>query len=865
LAYVLIFGAAGYGNLGDDAILEGTLAQLRGGVDAQFAAVGGERLGEIAPRLGIEALRHEQPRLWLDAIARADLALIGGGGLLYDSTFVPRLDSLLDPRSHWLYQCAKIAAAARTAGKRVALFDIGVGPLMTDAGRHAARFVAQCAEWITTRDEPSAELLVSLGIARARVQAACDPAMFLRSAPAADAARWLQGREIARRPRPWIALNARPWYLFPGSEASAQRRQGLYAALARFADLLAARTGGTIALLPLTLAGEDDGGALGEIQSMVERQSQVLLLDSPTDPGLLEAVVGEFDLLVGMRLHSLILAANAGTPFIALAYDPKVDAFAAAIEASRCFSIEGLRPEAVAEAAESALGQRDSIRAQMAAAVERVRAKGAVSVALTRAALEGEALTEHAEWLGWRPARSAGTPSAAPSDVIPRVLMNIRADWETEPGGDTVQLGGTKAGLEQLGVSLTVSTEAHPDLSEYDIVHAFNLTRPQEPLQHCENARRQGKPIVLSTVYWDAREFVREAAARIGLDPGVGVADELAMLAVREAQAAIVIEMADVLVPNAPAERDLLARNFGVAPEKCMIAPNAPSAHFYDATADDFVRAYGLRDFVLCVGRIELRKNQYALLAALKGTDLPIVIIGRARDERYLDLCRSQATDRVTFIGELPHERLPSAYAAARVHVLPSWYDTPGLVSLEAAAAGCNIVSTDRGSARDYFEDMAWYCSPDDLDSIRQATLAAWQAPKTERLREHVRHNFTWSAAAMNTLAAYRAALQARGRARPEQEAARQAAQVAAYQEYARALNETIALERADFQEYRQTSEVYVRSMEAHVREQEAMARRMRQELKALAREIEAITSRRFYRAGEWLALKLSWLRRRRQ
>ena len=53
---------------------------------------------------------------------------------------------------------------------------------------------------------------------------------------------------------------------------------------------------------------------------------------------------------------------------------------------------------------------------------------------------------------------------------------------------------------------------------------------------------------------------------------------------------------------------------------------------------------------------------------------------------------------------------LASAYAAARVFALPSWFETPGLAALEAGLAGCAVAITPYGSTRDYFGDLRAVC-----------------------------------------------------------------------------------------------------------------------------------------------------------
>ena len=99
---------------------------------------------------------------------------------------------------------------------------------------------------------------------------------------------------------------------------------------------------------------------------------------------------------------------------------------------------------------------------------------------------------------------------------------------------------------------------------------------------------------------------------------------------------------------------------------------------------------------------------------------------------------------------------LISSFAAARVHVLPGWFETTGLTSLEAGLAGCNVVSTDRGYARDYLEDYAWYCDPSSRASMKNAVLGAYEAPLKPGLREHIIRNFRAEKMIDETISLYR-------------------------------------------------------------------------------------------------------------
>jgi glycosyltransferase involved in cell wall biosynthesis len=101
-----------------------------------------------------------------------------------------------------------------------------------------------------------------------------------------------------------------------------------------------------------------------------------------------------------------------------------------------------------------------------------------------------------------------------------------------------------------------------------------------------------------------------------------------------------------------------------------------------------------------------------------------------------------------------PHE-LSALYRRARVHVVPSWFETTGLVSLEAALSGCSIATTDRGYAGEYFDRFAWYLDPGKEGSILQAVRGAWDDPPSPELRERILDRYTWSHVARATLAAY--------------------------------------------------------------------------------------------------------------
>ncbi|NLY74944.1 MAG: glycosyltransferase family 4 protein [Firmicutes bacterium] len=333
-----------------------------------------------------------------------------------------------------------------------------------------------------------------------------------------------------------------------------------------------------------------------------------------------------------------------------------------------------------------------------------------------------------------------------------KVLLQNRSNCWKSIAGDSIQLFKTKEYLSRLGVQTEISSEDTLNLDSYDLIHLFNLMPVEETYRQFLNVRKHGKKFLLSTIYWDPTEFLTVS----GQSGTFGIWWQRTMPLRRE-----LLKEAALILPNSAMELAIIERDFG---EKfqARIIPNAADPLFAEAKPDRFLSRCRTKDFLLSVGRICRRKNQLMLIRAAATLKLPLVLIGPVNDGIYYRQCRREAAGhKITFLDALTPSELASAYAAARVHALVSWYDTPGLASLEAALAGCNIVSSDRGSAGEYFGEHAFYCDPGDIDSVCRAIKAAWNAPRSDRLRQIIAAEYTWEKAALKTFQAYRDVLNA--------------------------------------------------------------------------------------------------------
>ena len=340
----------------------------------------------------------------------------------------------------------------------------------------------------------------------------------------------------------------------------------------------------------------------------------------------------------------------------------------------------------------------------------------------------------------------------------PTVLLAGKLTALDCPGGGEVQMTALGRALRSVGVDARPWRPWEERLAGVGCLHLFGSLPEHLPV--VEAAHRQGVPVVLSTIAWfDLAGYWREPrplARRLGA---------CARFTARAACPRLpswrrrLYHAVDLLMPNSQAEAEQLVRYFGVPAERIHVVPNGAEARFAEADPEPFARRVGGRGFVLCAGRIEPRKNQLGLVRAMRESDVPVAILGDVVPgyEWYADRCRRAADGRVTFLGRMDHDDplLASGYAACGCLALVSWFETPGLVALEAGTSGVPLVLPEGGCAREYFGPMATYVRPNDRAGIRRAVLAAVRSGRSPALARHVREHFSWTAAARATREGY--------------------------------------------------------------------------------------------------------------
>lgn len=339
---IAISGYYGCGNTGDEAVLAGIVETFRRlGLDAGITVLSGNPADTTARRPGVDSVHRFALSSVLRALRRADLVISGGGSLLQDVTSARSIH-------YYLF----VLRAAQALRRKTMVYAQGVGPLVRPSSRRAVAAVLNRTDLVTVRDIESADLLRSIGVERPPVHVTADPAFVLEPDTAA-ADRVLAGLRLSDRPT--VGVSLRPWSAagdWP-AEAAAGVRLGC--------EEIGAR------VLVIPMQPESDRGMWAEI-----REGEAVIA-GPMDPCAVRGVIGRCDLMIGMRLHSLIFAAGEGVPFIPIVYDPKVSALASAAGAPG-IDIHQLSARALADRIVEEWGRRDSAREHLFAWREEMRA-----------------------------------------------------------------------------------------------------------------------------------------------------------------------------------------------------------------------------------------------------------------------------------------------------------------------------------------------------------------------------------------------------------------------------------------------------------------------------------------------------------
>lgn len=329
---VLICGAYGKGNAGDDSILEAILTQLRH-IDPDIPVyVLSRNPKETRIRYRIGAVHTFNIPGFLYRMGKTKLYINGGGTLIQDVTSTRSLQ----------YYLSNIAMA-KLCGNQVIMYGCGIGPVAAPKNRrHARKIIDRYVDAITLRDPQSREELEAMGVTKPEIRLTADPALMLGAAPESAVDSMLLSNGID--PEGTYAMFVlRPWKAVEGAVPS----------FVETAEMLHRQYG----IVPIFFALEP-----GRDLEISEQTAQLVrcphhVLAAPDDGKLIVGLMRKMRLVVSMRLHALIFAAGQGTPLVGVVYDPKVSGFLDYVGQKRYVSVQDVTAEKLCAMSEEALRQ----------------------------------------------------------------------------------------------------------------------------------------------------------------------------------------------------------------------------------------------------------------------------------------------------------------------------------------------------------------------------------------------------------------------------------------------------------------------------------------------------------------------------
>jgi glycosyltransferase involved in cell wall biosynthesis len=372
--------------------------------------------------------------------------------------------------------------------------------------------------------------------------------------------------------------------------------------------------------------------------------------------------------------------------------------------------------------------------------------------------------------------RGAGKMSVARMNAACRALLVTHGSEDAAKGGPTTRVGNIVAHLRANGLPVDWATNrARFAEGRHDVIHVFNSWPPDSALATLAAARRSGAKVIFSPIALDLADWPLFHPFMERLFASAPSEQELrdALRAIRTATPArlyaptgrdipieglpglfeklrLCCDLADHVVFLSEYERRYLAAIGARVDHGVLIKNGVDMADMAAPDAAAFRSRHGLDRYLLCVGRLEYRKNQALAALAARDLDVPLVLIGAAGDGGYVGHVRRLGGRSMRIMDRIEDRALlASAYAGASAFVFPSWTEGAPLAAMEAGAMGTPLVLGEMSSERELFGDDACYVHPADVESLR-ATLARMLAepePRERRAQRAARFGHDFSVA----------------------------------------------------------------------------------------------------------------------
>lgn len=338
MSKILISGFYGFGNLGDEAILETMISRVRRMDSKAEITVLSNNPIKTANAFNIHCVNRKSLGGVLKAIRHCEVLISGGGSLLQDVT-----------SGKSIYYYFFIILCGILFRKKVMLYSHGIGPINVPVNRMITKLLLNRVQCITVRESNSKQDLIDMGVKESLITVTADPVIDMRD-----------GDPVAGRMLLENSLKPKLTFETDKPIVGLSLRTKDFKTEARKADLINAIEKMSqvyhIVLLPFYF-NED----IEISRELAEDLSNVYLMDQRLTTKETLDLMSAMDLFVGTRLHSLILGAVAEIAVVGISYDPKIDYFLETIGLRALLTIDSFDSERIYEGVSEALVNKNAI------------------------------------------------------------------------------------------------------------------------------------------------------------------------------------------------------------------------------------------------------------------------------------------------------------------------------------------------------------------------------------------------------------------------------------------------------------------------------------------------------------------------
>lgn len=353
---LVISGYYGFRNSGDEAVLKSILTALeeesqRSNITIEPIVLSGDPEWTTS-MYGVRSVNRMKLKEVREALKESDGLISGGGSLLQDATGLKSIPYYLG-----------VIKLAQMLKKPTFIYAQGIGPVNRKIFNPMIKSVFKSCTYVSVRDEQSADYLRGLGLQWNQIHVVPDPVMGLPlpetkvksgtgavSTNGATQANQVETTSGAHTKLPVIGISVRFW------ESDRKELTAIAAGLKKLCSKRAVH----LRFLPFHLPIDEQASRflmelLGDVTS---KGSEISIAQDLTDPQLMLEEVSKCDLVIGMRLHSLIYAASQYVPPVGISYDPKIDQFLLRLDSEPAGDTSSLDGDKLAKTVVGLLDQR---------------------------------------------------------------------------------------------------------------------------------------------------------------------------------------------------------------------------------------------------------------------------------------------------------------------------------------------------------------------------------------------------------------------------------------------------------------------------------------------------------------------------